>query len=110
MRFLQNLACAEMMAHYGIPHFGAGGGSIGWGADLVSAGQHWINHLLGCMGKVGLAPFVGASLGGKVFSPSLVTYANEVIEQARLFTRGFAFDDASMALAEIAESGRGVTF
>jgi trimethylamine:corrinoid methyltransferase-like protein len=57
------------------------------------------------MGKVGLAPFVGASFGGKVFSPSLVTYANEVIEQARLFSQGFAFDDSSLALAEIAESG-----
>jgi trimethylamine--corrinoid protein Co-methyltransferase len=110
MRFLQNLACAEMMAHYGIPHFGTGGGSIGWGADLISAGQHWMNHLLSCMGKVGLAPFVGASFGGKVFSPSLVTYANEVIEQARLFSQGFAFDDSSLALAEIAESGPGGNF
>ena len=78
MRFLQNLACAEMMAHYGIPHFGTGGGSIGWGADLISAGQHWINHLLGCMGKVGLAPFVGASLGGK----GLFTFAGDLCQRS----------------------------
>jgi trimethylamine--corrinoid protein Co-methyltransferase len=110
MRFLQNIACAEMMAHYGVPHFGTGGGSIGWGGDLISAGQHWMNHLLSCMGKVGLAPFVGGVFGAKVFSPSLVVYANEVIEQARLFTRGFAFDDASVALGEIVEAGPGGNF
>jgi trimethylamine--corrinoid protein Co-methyltransferase len=110
MRFLQNLACAEMMAHYGIPHFGTGGASIGWGADLISSGQYWMNDLLGCMGKVGLAPFVGGCLGGKVFSPSQVVYANEVIEQARLVTRGFAFDDVAIALSEIAEAGPGGNF
>jgi len=106
-RFLQNLACAEMMAYYRIPHFGTGGGSIGWGGDLISAGQHWMNHLLSCMGKVGLAPFVGGVFGAKVFSPSLVVYANEIIEQARLFTRGFVLDDATVALDEIAEAGPG---
>jgi trimethylamine--corrinoid protein Co-methyltransferase len=110
MRFLQNLACAEMMAYYRIPHFGTGGGSNGWGADVISAGQHWMNHLLGCMGKVGLATFVGGFLGGIVFSPSLVVYANEIIEQARLFTRGFVLDDTSVALDEIAEAGPGGNF
>ena len=109
-RFLQNLACAEMMAYYRVPHFGTGGGSIGWGGDLISAGQHWMNHLLSCMGKVGLAPFVGGVFGGKVFSPSLVVYANEIIEQARLFTRGFVLDDTSVALDEIAEAGPGGHF
>jgi trimethylamine:corrinoid methyltransferase-like protein len=66
-----------------------------------------MNHLLSCMGKVGLAPFVGGVFGAKVFSPSLVVYANEIIEQARLFTRGFVLDDASVALDEIAEAGPG---
>jgi trimethylamine:corrinoid methyltransferase-like protein len=69
-----------------------------------------MNHLLSCMGKVGLAPFVGGVFGAKVFSPSLVVYANEVIEQARLFTRGFVLDDASVALNEIADAGPGGHF
>ena len=54
--------------------------------------------------------FMGVSLGGKVFSPPLVVYLNEVIKQARLFARGFVFDDAVLALGEIAEAGPGGNF
>ena len=106
-RFLQNLACAEMMAYYRVPHFGTGGGSIGWGGDLISAGQHWMNHLLSCMGKVGLAPFVGGVFGAKVFSPSLVVYANEIIEQSRQFAKGFYLDEETINLDEIKKIGVG---
>jgi trimethylamine:corrinoid methyltransferase-like protein len=53
---------------------------------------------------------MGVCLGGKVFSPSLVVYVNEVIKQARLFARGFVFDDAALALGEIAEAGPGGNF
>ncbi len=76
---LANLACAEMMAHYGIPHAGTSGCGIGWGADLAAGGQVWMNHLLSLMGKSGLAPFVGGTLGSKAFSPLLTVYANDVI-------------------------------
>ena len=54
---LLNLACAEMMAHYGVPHSGTSGSGPGWGADLPAAGALWLNHLTSCLGKVGLAPF-----------------------------------------------------
>lgn len=32
---LLNLACAEMMAHYGLPHCGTSGSGTGWGMDLI---------------------------------------------------------------------------
>ena len=66
---LLNLACAEMMAHYKIPHAGTSGSANGWGADLISSQTLCINQLTSCLGKVGLAPFVGGSFGSKVFSP-----------------------------------------
>ena len=56
---LVNLACAEMMAHYGVPHCGTSGGWIGWGPDLLAGSMLWANHLTGVLGKVGLVPFVG---------------------------------------------------
>ena len=108
--YLVNLACAEMMAHYQLPHCGTSGSGMGWGADLISSGHQWFNHLASCIGKVGLAPFVGDSLGSKVFSPSIVVYANEIIEQARLFAGGFALDDAAIRLDELAEVGPGGNF
>lgn len=54
--YLVNLACAEMMAHYRLPHCGTSGSGMGWGADLIAASHQWMNHLLSCIGKVGLAP------------------------------------------------------
>ena len=86
---LLNLACAEMMAYYHIPHAGISGSANGWGADLIASEALMMNHLTSCLGKVGLAPFVGGSFGSKVFSPTTVVYANEVIEQSRHFTNGF---------------------
>ena len=56
---LINLACAEMMAHYGLPHSGTSGSGPGWGPDLLAGGMHWLNHLTSCLGKVGLAPLCG---------------------------------------------------
>ncbi len=69
---LLNLACAEMMTHYQIPHAGTSGSANGWGADLIASEALCINQLTSCMGKVGLAPFVGGTLGSKVFSPEVV--------------------------------------
>jgi trimethylamine--corrinoid protein Co-methyltransferase len=99
-----------MMAYYQVPHCGTSGSGMGWGPDLISAGHQWFNHLVSCMGKVGLAPFVGDILGSKAFSPTVLVYANEVIEQARLFAGGFALDEGSIALAEILGVGPGGSF
>ena len=103
--YLINLACAEMMAFYGLPHCGTSGSGMGWGADVIAGGHQWANHLLSCLGKVGLAPFVGDTLGATTVSPAIIVYANEVIAQARRLTAGFAIDDQSTALDDIAETG-----
>ena len=108
--YLVGLACAEMMSHYGLPHCGTSGSGLGWGADIIAAGHQWMNHLLSCMSKVGLAPFVGDNLGSLAFSPAIAVYANDVIQQARLFAQGFALDDSSVKLDEIAQAGPGGDF
>jgi trimethylamine--corrinoid protein Co-methyltransferase len=108
--YLVDLACAEMMAQYRLPHCGTSGSGMGWGADLISGGHQWFNHLVSCIGKVGLAPFVGDNLGSKVFSPSIVVYANEIIEQVRLFAQGFALDDSTVGLDELVAVGPGGNF
>jgi len=107
---LLNLACAEMMAHYHLPHCGTSGSGTGWGPDLLAAETYWINHLTSCMGKAGLAPFVGDTLGSKAFSPANVVYVHEVIEQALRLSQGFPLDDTSVALDEIVETGPGGDF
>lgn len=98
--FLLNLACAEMMAHYRVPHAGTSGSGEGWGPDLLAAGTQWMNQLTSVVGRVGLAPFVGSSLNSKAFSPALTVYGDEVIGQARLFAEGFAVDEASLGVDE----------
>ena len=107
---LLNLACAEMMAHYGLPHSGTSGSGPGWGPDLLAAGGFWMNHFSSLMGKVGLAPFVGGNFDSMVFSPAAVVYADEVIRQSRIFADGFGLDDASVAHDEIASIGPGGNF
>ncbi len=108
--YLIDLACAEMMAFYRVPHCGTSGSGVGWSADLISAGHQWLNHLISCIGKIGLAPFVGDVLGSKAFSPTVAVYASEVIEQARLFAEGFALDEDSAALDDILSVGPGGSF
>jgi len=107
---LLNIACAEMMAYYGLPHSGTSGSAPGWGADLSAGGTLWMNHLTAELGKVGLAPFVGGNFDSMVFSPALVVYADEVIGQARRFKQGFVIDDESVALNEIESIGPGGNF
>jgi trimethylamine--corrinoid protein Co-methyltransferase len=107
---LLNLACAEMMDHYGLPHSGTSGSGPGWGADLLAAGGFWMNHFSSLLGKVGLAPFVGGNFDSTVFSPAAVIYADEVIRQARRFASGFSLDHASVALDEIEAIGPGGDF
>jgi trimethylamine--corrinoid protein Co-methyltransferase len=105
-----NLVCAEMMAHYRLPHCGTSGSGTGWGPDLLAAGTYWMNHVTSCIGKVGLAPFVGDTLGSKAFSPANVVYVHEVIEQALRFAQGIRLDDASVDLDEIVKVGPGGNF
>jgi trimethylamine--corrinoid protein Co-methyltransferase len=108
--YLMDLACAEMMAHYRIPHAGTSGSGQGWGADLIAGGHQWLNHLISCIGKIGLVPFVGDNLGSLVFSPTVVVYANDIIHQTRLFAQGFALDSENMGLDEIRQLGPGGNF
>ena len=101
--YLLNLACAEMMAYYNLPHAGTSGSGQGWSADLIASGHQWVNHLISCMGKVGLAPFVGDNLSSLVFSPQIIVYANEIIREARLFADGFV----AVGLTQYPERGCG---
>ena len=107
---LLNLACAEMMAHYRLPHCGTSGSGAGWGADLLAADLFWMNHLTSCLGAAGLAPFVGGNFDSLAFSPAAAVYADHVIRQARRFAGGFSLDDESLGLDEIAEAGPGGSF
>lgn len=108
--YIIDLACAEMMAHYQLPHAGTSGAGMGWGPDLIAAGHQWTNHLLSCMGQVGLVPFVGDNLGSKAFSPALIVYADEIIGQARRLAEGFVLDENTAGLDEISEVGPGGSF
>lgn len=107
---LLNLACAEMMAYYHIPHAGTSGSTNGWGADLIASEALCINQLTSCLGKVGLAPFVGGTLDSKVFSPEVVVYTAELIEQARQFSKGFNVDEETLALDDLDKFGAGGNF
>ena len=102
-----NIACAEMMNYYQIPHAGSSGSGTGWAADILGAGTAWMNHLTSCLGKVGMAPFVGGNLDSMAFSPALVVYANEIIRQSRQLANGFSLDDESIGLTDISNIGPG---
>lgn len=108
--YLINVACAEMMVHYQLPHAGSSGSGVGWGPDLVGGGAFWMSHLTNLLGKCGLAPFVGGNFGSKAFSPAITVYANEVIGQALNFAGGFALDDASLGMDDILRIGPGGNF
>ena len=105
--YLLNLACAEMMRFYGIPHCGNSGSSNGWQADLSAAGDLWLNHLTSCIGKVGCAPFVGGNFDSMVFSPATAVLSDHIIGEARKFARGFALNDEQVNLAGIDDVGPG---
>ena len=107
---LLNQACAEMMAHYRIPHSGIAGCGLGWGADLAAGGQLWTNHLLSLLGRAGIVPAVGGTLGSKAFSPALTVYSNDVIGQAVRLSEGFPLSEEELDLATIVEQGPGGSF
>jgi trimethylamine--corrinoid protein Co-methyltransferase len=108
--YLLNLACAEMMAHYRLPHAGTSGSGMGRGPDILADANQWLNHLTSCVGKVGLAPFVGDNLGAKAFAPTIAVLADEIIAYARRFAQGFNLNDASVVLDEIGQVGPGGNF
>lgn len=107
---LVSLACAEMMAHYGIPHCGTSGSGTGWGMDLLAAETYWMNTLMFTLTKGGIAPFVGDTLGSKAISPMTFVYCHEIIDQALRFAGGFQLDDAHVGLSEIHTVGPGKGF
>ncbi len=107
---LINAACAEMMTFYHIPHAGTSGSGLGWGADLPAAGLHWLNHLTTSLGKTGLVPFIGGSLGSKAFSPTSVVYANDIIQQAQHFKTGFVLNEETVGIDEMEAVGPGGNF
>jgi trimethylamine--corrinoid protein Co-methyltransferase len=107
---LLNLACAEMMAHYNLPHCGTSGSGTGWGMDLIAADTYWMNTLTFALKRGGLAPFVGDSLGSKSISPTTIVHVHEIIDQSLRFADGFQLDDAQAAVDEIAKVGPGGSF
>jgi trimethylamine--corrinoid protein Co-methyltransferase len=107
---LVSLACAEMMAFYGIPHCGTSGSGTGWGMDLLAAETYWMNTLMFTLTKGGIAPFVGDTLGSKAISPQTFIYCHEIIDQALRFSGGFQLDDAHVGLEEIHKVGAGKSY
>jgi len=105
--YLLNLACAEMMRFYEIPHCGTSGSNNGWGADLPASGNLWLNHLTSCIGKVGCAPFVGGNFDSLVFSPATVVLSDQIIGEAKKFAKGFTLNDITVNLDEINKVGHG---
>ncbi len=107
---LANLACAEMMEFYNLPHCGTSGSGTGWGMDLLAAETYWMNTLTFALTKGGLAPFVGDTLGSKAISPLTFIYCHEIIDQALRIASGFQLDDSHVGLDEIQTIGPGKSY
>lgn len=107
---LLNLACAEMMTSYNIPHCGTSGSGNGWGADLLAATTLCINHFSSILGTAGMVPFVGGNFDSLVFSPELAVYSDDLIHQSRLFAAGFSIDDEAVGFSDISKIGPGGNF
>ncbi|MBT4408337.1 MAG: hypothetical protein HOC82_00730 [Bacteroidetes bacterium] len=105
--YLLNLAIAEMMHFYNIPHCGTSGSNNGWEAYILASADLWQNHLSSCIGKIGCAPFVGGNLDSMAFSPNSVVLSNHIIGEAKKFSRGFSLNDESVNLNEIHSVGHG---
>ena len=105
--YMINLACAEMMTFYKLPHCGTSGSSVGRGSDLLATGELWVNHLTSCMGKVGCAPFVGSNFSSMAFSPGNAVLSNYIIGETKKFGAGFSMNEKTINLEEIAQIGHG---
>ena len=99
--YLLNLACAEMMNYYKIPHCGTSGSGNGWGPDLIASGELWMNHLTSCLGKIGCAPFVGGNFDSLAFSPTNIVLSDYIIGKARKFSNGFILNEEKLNLRDI---------
>ncbi len=107
---LLNLACAEMMKEYNIPHCGTSGSGNGWGADLLAGITMCFNHITSALGSAGMVPFVGGNFDSLVFSPELVVFSDDIIHQTRLFTAGFSLTDNDVGFEDISKVGPGGNF
>jgi len=105
-----NIASAEMMENYQIPHCGTSGSGIGWRADLKTSGLLWMNHLTSILGKAGLIPFIGGNFDSLVFSPTTVVYANKMISRLRELENGLMPDQTEKVIEEIKSAGVGGDF
>lgn len=105
--YLLNLASAEMMNFYEIPHCGTSGSTSGRGADLLASGNLWLNHLSSCLGKIGCAPFVGGNFDSTAFSPSNIVLSDQIIGKAKAFVEGFTLNEETVNLQEITRVGHG---
>jgi trimethylamine--corrinoid protein Co-methyltransferase len=105
--YLLNLACAEMMNFYEVPHCGTSGSSNAWGADLLASADLWQNHLTSCIGKVGCAPFVGGNFDSMAFSPTTVVLSDHIISEVKKFAKGFNLNEETVNLDEIDQVGHG---
>jgi len=105
--YLLNLVCAEMMNHYQIPHCGTSGSGTGFGPDLLASGDLWMNHLTSCIGKVGMAPFVGGNFDSTAFSPTTVVMSDYIIGIARKFAGGFDLNENTVNIDEMKTVGHG---
>jgi len=108
--YLINLACAELMDYYEIPHCGTSGSTSGRGPDLLASENFWVNHLSSCLGKIGCVPFVGSNFDSVAFSPATVVLSDQIIGKARNFARGFTLSDETVNLQEIHNVGQGGVF
>jgi len=105
--YLLNIACAEIMNYYQIPHCGTSGSGSGFGPDLLASGDLWLNHLTSCVGKVGMAPFVGGNFDSTAFSPTTVVMSDYIIGKSRKFAKGFVLNDNMVNLNEMKTVGHG---
>ncbi|MFN8461798.1 MAG: hypothetical protein U0X93_08535 [Anaerolineales bacterium] len=78
-----SLACAEMMAHYGIPHCGTSGNGTGWGMDFPARRGSILDEHADDDSHEGQHRSVHRrALGSKAVSPLTFIYCHEIIDQA----------------------------
>lgn len=105
-----NLACSEMMEHYGLLHCGTSGSGIGFGPDLPNAISQLMNHLTGALGKAQLMPFIGGDFDSRVLSPETIVLADDIIHQLRSFQSQSLERAPEDILGEIRTVGAGGSF
>jgi trimethylamine--corrinoid protein Co-methyltransferase len=108
--YVLNLACAEMMNFYRIPHCGTSGSNNAWGPDLLASADLWQNHLSSCLGKIGCAPFIGGNFDSMAFSPTVAVLSDHIIGSVKDFCSGFIIDEETVNLNEIHSVGPGGNF